>query len=77
MRWPYNVNPNFVFIYKLYKKLKQVGGLEEYFRSVNGPLSRLIFKFHSGTHGLFEELGKEFVENVLFEHASYDSQKHF
>ena len=59
---------------------------------VNGPSSRLLFKFRSGTNGLFEELGRlakgvgsqecpncgacrKSVEHVLFECASYDSQR--
>ena len=67
-------------------------GFEEYLKRVKGPPSRLPFKFRSGTHGLFEELGrhakgggsqecpnfgacKEFVEHVLFECASYHSQR--
>ena len=42
----------------VYKELKQVIGLEEYFKYVKGPPSRLFLKFRSGTHGLFEELGR-------------------
>ena len=77
---------------RVYKELKRGVGLEEYLRYVKGPPSRLFFKFRSGTHGLFEELGrhakrggsqecpncgacKESVEHVLFECASYDSQR--
>ena len=30
-------------------------GLEEYFKYVR---KRIVFKFRSGTHGLFEELGR-------------------
>ena len=65
---------------------------EEYLEYVKGAPSRLFLKFRSGTHGLFEELGrhdkgagsqecsncracKESVEHVLFESASYDSQR--
>ena len=47
------------------------------------PLLDYFLKFHSGTHELFEELGRytkrggsqEFVEHVLFECASYNSQR--
>ena len=66
--------------------------LEEYLNYLKGAPARLFFKFRSGTHGLFEELGrhakkgrsqecpncgagKESVEHVLFECASYDSQR--
>ena len=68
------------------------GWVEEYLKYVKGPLSRLFFTFLSGTHWLFEELGrhvkgggsqecpncgacKESVEHVLFECASYNSQR--
>ena len=34
------------------------GWVEEYLKHVNGPPSRLLFKFCSGTHGLFEEFGR-------------------
>ena len=77
---------------RVYKELKRGVGFEEYLKHVKGPPSRLLFKFRSGTHGLFEELGrhakeggsqecpncgacKESVEHVLFECASYDSQR--
>ena len=77
---------------RVYKELKRGVGCEEYLKYVQGPPSRLFFKFRSGTHGLFEELGrhakrdgsqecpncgacKESVEHVLFECASYDSQR--
>ena len=77
---------------RVYKELKHEVGFEEYSKHVKGPSSRLLFKFRSGTHGLFEELGrhakeggsqecpncgacKESVEHVLFECASYDSQR--
>ena len=43
------------------KELKRVVGLEEYSKYVNGPPSRLIFKFRSGAHGLFEELGSHAI----------------
>ena len=33
-------------------------GFEEYFKYVKGPSSRLILKFCSGTHELFDELGR-------------------
>ena len=33
-------------------------GFEEYLKYVKGPHSRLFLKFRSGTHGLYEELGK-------------------
>ena len=32
-------------------------GFEEYIKHVKRPSSRLLFKFHSGTHGHFEQLG--------------------
>ena len=77
---------------RAFKELKRAVGFEEYLNHVKGPSSRLLFKFRSGTHGLFEELGrhanrgrsqecpncgacKESVEHVLFECASYDSQR--
>ena len=77
---------------RVYKELTRGVGYEEYLKHVKGPSSRLFFKFRSGTHGLFEELGrhtkrdgsqecpncgacKESVEHVLFECASYDSQR--
>ena len=79
---------------RVYKELKCGVGFEEYLEHVKGPSSRLFFMFHSGTYGLFEELGrhakgggsqeypncvacKESVEHVLFECASYDSQRQF
>ena len=43
---------------RVYKELKHGVGFEEYLRYVKGPPSRLFFKFCSGTHGLFEELGR-------------------
>ena len=77
---------------RVYRELKREFGFEEYLTHVKGAPSRLFFKFRSGTHGLFEELGrhargggsqecpncevsKESVEHVLFECASYDSQR--
>ena len=33
-------------------------GFEDYLEYVKGAPSRLCFKFHSGTHGLFEDLGR-------------------
>ena len=39
-----------------YKELKRGVGFEEYLKYVKGPSSRLLFSFHSGTHGLFEKL---------------------
>ena len=73
------------------KELKRGVGFEEYLKYVKGPSSRLLFKFRSGIHGLFEELSrhakgggsrecptwacKESVEHVLFECSSYDSQR--
>ena len=77
---------------RVYRELKREIGLEEYLKYVKGPASRLFFKFRSGTHRLFEELGrhasgggsqecpncgacKESVEHVLFQCASYDSQR--
>ena len=43
----------------VYKELKGEVGFEEYLKHVKGPSSRLLFKFCSGTHGLFEELGRQ------------------
>ena len=42
----------------VYKELKQVVGFDEYLKYVKGPPSILIFMFCSGTHELFEELGR-------------------
>ena len=42
----------------VYKELKCGVGFEEYLRYVMGPPSRLFFKFRSGTHWLFEKLGR-------------------
>ena len=42
----------------VYKELKHGVGFEDYLKHVKGPSSRLLFKFCSGTHGLFEELGR-------------------
>ena len=76
---------------QVYRKSKWEIGFEEYLEYVKG-VPRLYFKFLSGTHGLFEELGrrdngvvhrsvlivgragKESLEHVLFQCASYDSQ---
>ena len=43
---------------RLYKELKCDVGFEEYLQHIKGPSSRLFFNFCSGTHGLFEELGR-------------------
>ena len=43
---------------QLYRELKREIGFEEYLEYVKEALSRLFFKFRSGTHGLFEELGR-------------------
>ena len=43
---------------RVYKEMKCGVGFEEYLKYVKGPPSRLYFKFRSGTHGLFEELGR-------------------
>ena len=43
---------------RIYKVLKKDFGLEEYLNHVHGAHARLFFKFRSGTHGLFEELGR-------------------
>ena len=37
--------------------MKQEIGFEEHLEYVKGAPTRLLFKFHSGTYGLFEELG--------------------
>ena len=74
------------------KELKHGVGFDEHLKHVKGFSSWLLFKFRSGTHGLFEDLGRhakgsgsqecptcgacrESVEHVLFECASYDSQR--
>ena len=43
---------------RVYRELKREIGLEEYLEYVKEALSRLFVKFRSGTHGLFEELGR-------------------
>ena len=43
---------------RVYKELKRGVGIEEYLEYMKGPPSRLLFKFRSVTHGLFEELGR-------------------
>ena len=43
---------------RVYRELKQEIGFEEYLEYVKGAPSRLFLKFRSGTHGLFEELGR-------------------
>ena len=75
LKWPYSINPNC----KFYKELKQEIGFEE---RLEGAPSRLFLKFRSGTHGLFEGLGRHDkgvgyrnvlivgLEHVLFECAS-------
>ena len=40
------------------KELKRGVGSGEYLKLVKGPSSRLFVKFSSGTHGVFEELGR-------------------
>ena len=42
----------------VYKEMKQEVGFEEYLEYIKGTPSRLFFKFHSGTHWVFEELGR-------------------
>ena len=46
--------------YKLqvYRELKRDIGFEKYLENVKCAPSRLFLKLHSGTHGLFEELGR-------------------
>ena len=44
--------------FPVYKDLKRKIGFEDYLEYVNRAPSRLFLKFHSGTHGLFEELGR-------------------
>ena len=52
--------------------MKQEIGFKENLEYVNRARSRLLLKIHSGTHGVFKELGrhakicKELVEHVLF-----------
>ena len=43
---------------RVYRQLKHEIGFEEYLEYVKGAPSRRFFKFHPGTHGLFEELGR-------------------
>ena len=43
---------------RLYRDLKKEVGFEEYSQYVKGADARLFFKFRSGTHRLFEELGR-------------------
>ena len=43
---------------RVYRELKREIGFEEYLEYVKGAPSRMFFKFRSGTHGLFEELGR-------------------
>ena len=43
---------------RVYKELKHVVRFEEYLKYVKGHPYRLFLKFRSGTHGLFEELGR-------------------
>ena len=43
---------------RVYRELKREVGFEDYLEYVKGAPSRLFFKFRSGTHGLFEELGR-------------------
>ena len=47
------MNPKCIF-----KELKQQFGFDEYLEYVKGAPSKLFYKFHSGTQGLFEELGR-------------------
>ena len=41
--------------WQVYRKLKWERGFEEYLENLKESRSRLFLKFHSGTHGLFEE----------------------
>ena len=43
---------------RVYGELKGEVLFEEYLKYVKGDPSRLFLKFHLGTHGLFEELGR-------------------
>ena len=43
---------------QVYRELKWEIGFVQYLEYVKGAPSRLVFKFCSGTHGLFEELGR-------------------
>ena len=43
---------------RVHKELKSEILFEEYLEYVEGATSRLFLKFRSGTHGLFEELGR-------------------
>ena len=43
---------------QVYREFKREIGFEEYLECVKEAPSRLFLKFYSGTHGLFEELGR-------------------
>ena len=43
---------------RVYKELECGVGFEEYLKHIKGPSSGLFLKFRSGTHGLYEELGR-------------------
>ena len=43
---------------RVYRESRREIGFEEYLKYVKGAASRLFLKFRSGTHGLFEELGR-------------------
>ena len=43
---------------RVHGELKQEIAFEEYLEYVNGAPSRLFYKFRSGIHGFFEELGR-------------------
>ena len=43
---------------RVYKELKRGVEFEEYLKYEKGPPSRLLFKFGSGAHWLYEELGR-------------------
>ena len=43
---------------RVYRKMKREIGFEEYLEHVKEAPSRSFLKFHLGTYGLFEELGR-------------------
>ena len=44
---------------QVYRELKWEVGFEKYLEYVDGAPSRMFLKFHFGTHGLFEDLGRD------------------
>ena len=44
---------------RFYRELKREIGFVAYLEHVKGAPCRSVFKLHSGTHGLFEEMGRQ------------------